>query len=124
MPTSSSDSIQAAFDDNRSVIEQQTAILSNLALSNAITAVNLQNQNAVANQQALNELAIAVVGKTVNLISNLGPVEARSAVDVLSNNELAQTIADLKAALDSFAKNQTPVPAQPDTASQSSVGQG
>lgn len=30
-------------------------------------------------------------------------LEARSAVDILSNNELAQTIADLKAALQAFS---------------------
>lgn len=81
-------------------------MLSNLAYANLVNNVNLSQQNAVSNQQAMNELGIAITGKTVNLVSNLGPLEARSAVDVLSNNELAQTIADLKAVLQAFSSNQ------------------
>ena len=79
------------------------AMLSNLMYSNVIANTNLSQQNAVANQQAMNELGISVTGKTVNVVSNLGPVEARSAVDVLTNNELQQTIADLKATLAAFS---------------------
>jgi truncated hemoglobin YjbI len=78
------------------------AMLSNLMFSNIIANTNISQQNAVANQQAMNELGISVTGKTVNVISNLGPAEARSAVDVLTNNELAQTIADLKATIEAF----------------------
>jgi hypothetical protein len=38
----------------------------------------------------------------VNTIANLGPLEARSAVDVLTNNSLADEIASLRATLEAF----------------------
>jgi hypothetical protein len=88
---------------NLKSVGEQPAMLSNLAYSNTVANTNLSQQNAVANQQAMNELGISIVGKTVNNIANLGPLEARSAVDILSNNELAQTIADLKATTQAFA---------------------
>jgi len=107
-PTSSaSDAIAQTIDATAvaslKAIASQPAMLSNLAYSNLIANVNLAQQNAVANQQAMNELGISIVGKTVNKVSDLGPLEARSAVDVLTNNELAQSIADLKATLAAFS---------------------
>lgn len=89
---------------NLKSIAEQPAMLSNLAYSNAIANTNLSQQNAIANQQAMNELGISIVGKVVNKVSDLGPLEARSAVDILTNNELAETIADLKSTLQAFAK--------------------
>lgn len=88
---------------NLKAISEQPAMLSNLAYSNVISSTNLGQQNAVANQQAVNELGISVVAKDSNIVSNLGPLEARSSVDVLTNNELAQTITDLKSALQAFS---------------------
>lgn len=87
---------------NLKSIGEQPAMLANLTYSNVIANTNLSQQNAVSNQQAMNELGVSIVGKTVNMISNLGPLEARSAVDVLTNDELAQTIADLKATVQAF----------------------
>ena len=87
-----------------------TKNLSELILSNLIMNTNLAAQNAIANQQAMNELGIAVVGKCVNLISNSGSLEARSAVDILTQ-ELKATIAELKtmtSAPDAAAKPATP----------------
>lgn len=83
-------------------ISEQPAMLSNLAYSNSVTNNNIAAQNAVANQQALNELGISVLGKTVNVISNLGPVEAKAAQEILTGNSVAETIADLKAVLAAF----------------------
>jgi hypothetical protein len=88
---------------NLKSVGEQPAMLSNLAYSNTIANTNLSQQNAVANQQAMNELGISIVGKTVNKVSDLGPLEARSAVDILTNNELAETIVDLKAAVTALA---------------------
>lgn len=95
--------IGAVATGNLKAISEQPAMLSNLAYSNAVSTNNLGQQNAVSNQQAGNQLGVPLVAKAVNTISNLGPMAARSAVDVLTNNELAQTIADLKAAVDAFA---------------------
>jgi hypothetical protein len=83
-------------------IAEQPAMLANLAYANLVANTNLSQQNAVANQQAMNELGISIVGKTVNTIANLGPLEARSAVDVLTDNSLADEIASLRATLEAF----------------------
>ncbi|MCM8528979.1 MAG: RebB family R body protein [Lentisphaeraceae bacterium] len=98
-----SDIVQSVAIGNLKSISEQPAMISNLAYSNVVTTTNLSQQNAVSNQQAMNEVGISVVGKTVNNVANLGPLEARSAVDILTNNELAQTIADLKATVQAFA---------------------
>ena len=87
---------------NLKSVGEQPAMLSNLAYSNTVSNTNLSHQNAVSNQQAMNELGISILGKIVNKVSDLGPLEARSAVDVLTNNELAQTITDLKASVQAF----------------------
>ncbi len=80
----------------------QPSRLSNLGYSNVTNNVNRGAQNAVANQQAHAKLTISVVGKSVNAVSNLGPLQARSSVDVLTNNAVGQTITDLKASLSAF----------------------
>ncbi len=83
-------------------IAEQPAMLSNLAYANTVANTNLSQQNAVANQQAMNQLGISIVGKTVNNVANLGPLEARSAVDVLTDNSLADEIASLRSTLEAF----------------------
>lgn len=88
-------------------IGEQPALLANLAYANTIANTNLAQQNAVANQQAMNELGIAILGKASNLVTTLGPLEARSAVDILTNNELAQTLANLKSTLQAFTARTT-----------------
>lgn len=95
--------VSAVATGNLKAISEQPAMLSNLAYSNVVSTSNLGQQNAVSNQQAGNQLGVPLVAKAVNTIGNLGPMAARSAVDVLTNNELAQSIADLKASVDAFA---------------------
>ena len=94
---------------NAEVIASQPAMLSNLLFANLVANINLSQQNAVAAQQALNELGLAILAKSVNLISNLSPEEARSDVALLTGNSLAETLADLKATLQAFQ----PVTAKP-----------
>jgi hypothetical protein len=67
------DLIESVAIGNIKSIAEQPAMLSNLAYSNIINNVNLSQQNAVANQQALNELGIAITGKAVNTVSSLSP---------------------------------------------------
>jgi hypothetical protein len=97
------DIVSAVAIGNLKSISEQPAMLSNLAFANTVATTNLSHQNAVANQHAMNDLGLSIVAKASNTISNLGPLEARSAVDILTNNELAQTIADMKATLQAFA---------------------
>lgn len=87
---------------------EQPAMLSNQAYSNTVQTTNVSAQNAVSNQQAMSRVRLAIVGKSVNAVANLGPLEARSSVDVLTNNELAQTILDLKAAVAAFSGGNLP----------------
>lgn len=94
--------ITAVATGNLKAISEQPALLSNLAYSNAVSSNNLGQQNAVSNQQAGNQLGVPLVAKAVNAISNIDPLASRSAVNVLTNNELAQTIADLKASVEAF----------------------
>lgn len=89
--------------ESQNPIAEQPAMLANLAFANLVANTNLAQQNAVANQQAMNELGISVVAKGVTVLSQLSPLEARSAVDILTNNELAQTLADLKATVQAFS---------------------
>ena len=105
--------ITAVAVGNLKAISEQPALLSNLAYSNAVSSNNISLQNAVANQQAGNQLDVPLVANATNAISNPDPLAARSAVDVLTNNELAQAIADLKSVVDAFATSggsSTPLP--------------
>ena len=99
--------IEATADQNLKSISEQPAMLSNQAYSNLVANINLSMQNATANQQGMNELGISIVAKCVNIVTNLGPLEARSAVDILTNSEIAQAIADLKAAVQAFGTGQS-----------------
>jgi hypothetical protein len=94
--------VSAVATGNLKAISEQPALISNLAYANVVSSTNLGQQNAVANQQAGNEITVPLVAKAVSTVSDPGPLEARSAVDILSNNELAQTIADLKASVQAF----------------------
>jgi len=95
--------VEAVAIGNFKSISEQPAMFSNLLFSNVVATTNLSSQNAVANQQSMNELNVTVTAKSTNAVSDLGPLEARSAVDILSNNEIAQTIADLKASVQAFS---------------------
>jgi Killing trait len=93
--------IAAAAIANVKAIGEQPAMLSNLAYSNVVATTNLSQQNAVANQQAMNELGIAIVGKTVDVVSK---IEARAAVEGTDSRELADQIAELRAVIQAFSQ--------------------
>lgn len=102
--------VSAVATGNLKAISEQPAMLSNLAFANIVASNNLGQQNAVSNQRSVGELGLSTLASSTNAVSNLDPMEARSAVDVLSNNELAQTIADLKSTLQAFAGPSVPGP--------------
>ncbi len=80
-------------------IAEQSSMLSNLAMSNLISNNNRSQQNTVQNQSSINKVFISTASKSVNLVNNLSAAEARCASEILSNNEIAQSIAALRAAL-------------------------
>jgi hypothetical protein len=116
MATDSTDSTASLPDDIRESIAignvksvaEQPSMLSNLAYANLINNVNLSQQNAVANQQAMNQILLTVTGKIVNLLANLSPMEAVAVVKMDTGNDIAQQLADLKATLESFSPTSTP----------------
>lgn len=85
------------------VIAEQPSMLSNLVYSNTLSSNDLGTKGQVFNQNAQNKLRIAILSNAINQVQNNLPLQARSAVDVLTNNELAQTITDFKAAMAAFA---------------------
>ncbi|WP_434030911.1 hypothetical protein [[Pseudomonas] boreopolis] len=95
--------VEAVAIGNLKSIAEQPAMVSNLAFSNFTANTDLAQKSAVSNQQAMNGLGLSIVAKASNTVSNLGPLEARSEVDVLTNNGVAQAIADLKSAIEAFA---------------------
>jgi hypothetical protein len=95
--------IDVVANANLKSIAEMPAQLANLLYSNTVANINISQQNAVANQQAMNELGIAVVAKACHLLGVAGPREARSAIDIVTNEELEQTIADLKKQLMEYA---------------------
>lgn len=92
------DVLQAISISNAKSVAEQPAMLANLVFANLAQNVNLSQQNAVSNQQSMNELGVVVTGKTVNLIANIGPLEAASITQLFTGNTVAEEIADLKAA--------------------------
>ncbi len=93
-------------------VAEQSSMLSNLAYANLISNTNLAQQNAVSNQQGLNQLGVTVTGKSVNLVANLSPMEAVAAVKLDTGNDVAEQLADIKGTVQAFSTTPvTPPPA-------------
>lgn len=61
--------VQAIAISNAKSIGEQPAILANMALANQILNQNLQQQNMIAQQQAMNQIIMATMAKCVALIT-------------------------------------------------------
>jgi len=102
--------IDAIAIGNVKSVAEQSSMLSNLAYANLITNTNLAQQNAVSNQQALNQLGATVTGKSVNLVANLSPLEAVASVKLDTGNDIAEQLADLKGTIEAFSPPPTVTP--------------
>lgn len=87
---------QAVAISNLKSVAEQPAMLANLAFSNLLSNLNLSQQNAVSNQQAMNQLTLSITSKAINNISNVSPAAAISEKSILTNNKLAEQIAQLR----------------------------
>jgi hypothetical protein len=87
----------------------QPAALSNLSYANAAANVNLSQQNAVAMQQAIGQVGVSALGKAINLVGDLQPMEAVAVTKLDTGNDIAQQISDLKAATE-FSPDGAPKP--------------
>jgi hypothetical protein len=86
---------------------EQSAVLANLALANQVFAANLRQQNALAHQQAVNHLRLAVAARCVSLI-----LEARSIDDLpsllMGGQAVLDKLNDLSADAEPGAARTTP----------------
>ncbi|NKJ19889.1 hypothetical protein [Dyella sp. SG609] len=64
------DVVQSIAISNAKSLEAQPAILANLELAQQVFNQNLRQQNAVAQQQAMNLIRLAVVAKCVSMIES------------------------------------------------------
>ncbi|AVS79223.1 FAD-binding monooxygenase [Paracidovorax avenae] len=65
-----SDVIQAIAISNAKSIGEQPAILANLALAQQIFNQNMQQQIALSQQQAMNQVQMAATAKSIAMIDN------------------------------------------------------
>lgn len=65
--------VEAIAIANAKSIGEQPAILANLALANQIANANLAQQYALANQQALFQVQLALLAKCVEVIARIDP---------------------------------------------------
>ena len=77
-------------------VAEQTSMLSNLSYADLISNDNLSQQNAVSNQQGMNQLSMTVSGKINNLVSSLSPMEATAVAKLDTGNDVAEQLADIK----------------------------
>jgi inosine-uridine nucleoside N-ribohydrolase len=82
--TPSSDFTQALDATNAEVMALQPAVLANLALANEVFNTNLQQQMLIAQQQAMNQLILATVGKCVSIISQAETRDIKVVHDLLA----------------------------------------
>ena len=87
-------------------IAEQPATLANLFLGNTIQNTNQTQENAVSNQQALNSVQTTVLGKVVNMLTTLGPLESMSATQILTGNSVAEELGALKASVQAFSSTE------------------
>jgi hypothetical protein len=91
--------IEAGATGTAVTLAAEPAMLSNIAFGNSSANTNLAAQNAVANQQALNEVGVSALGKAVAMIVQSGPLNTASVTELMTGDTVAEEIADLKAAL-------------------------
>jgi hypothetical protein len=92
------DGIDAVAWARLTSVSEQPALLANLAHANAVAINALAGQNAVAHQQAMNQMGIAITGTTVHLL-HAARGGRQSVTPVLTANVLALEIASLARAV-------------------------
>lgn len=85
-------------------VAEQPATLANIQLANLVQNTNQAQENAVSFQQTQNSIQATVLGKVVNMLTSLGPLEAMSAQQILTGNAVAEEISALKATVQAFAR--------------------
>src|SRR2546421_684183 len=85
--------IEAGATASAVVTGSGSSTMANLGFGNAVINNGMASQNAVANQRAISQVGLMAVGKAVQMVSTLTPLQARASQDVLTDNPLASSIA-------------------------------
>ncbi|RTL24397.1 MAG: hypothetical protein EKK52_01305 [Burkholderiales bacterium] len=86
----------AAVEDLLS-LAQQGALVSNLGFANQVRNNDLAGQAQLVCQQGIGQLRLSILARAAGRTQSLSATEARSSCSALSANELAATLADLRA---------------------------
>ncbi|HBB88618.1 MAG TPA: R body protein [Blastocatellia bacterium] len=89
---------------NLKSVAEQSSLLSNLTYADLLINDNLSQQNAVSNQQGMNQLGITVAGKVDKLVASLNPLEATALAKLDTGNDISEQLADIKGTLQSFRR--------------------
>ncbi len=89
---------------NLKSVAEQSSMLANLTYADLLINDNLSQQNAVSNQQGMNQLGVTVTGKVNKLVSTLSPLEATASAKLDTGNDVAEQLADIKATLKTFGR--------------------
>lgn len=88
---------------------QQSAILSNLAMSNSVLQTNLAQQSVIGNQRSLGKLQIISAAKSARMVNGLEVAESKASSEYLTSDATSEQIADLKATIESLSGGVKPV---------------
>lgn len=97
------DIVQAIAINNAKSIDEQSAILANLALAQQIFNQNMQQQISLSHQQAMNQIKLAVVAKCVEMIDSVGSINPTSIEKV--GTEVEKIVQQMERVLDGKAGN-------------------
>lgn len=106
------ESIQESVSVSDSAIMQESAMLTNLLFSNAVSQANLSNQNAISKQQSLNEMGNVVLGKAVERLNTVDPMGVVVTQNLIEQFPLATSLLKGKSTKVSYQKKKL-TPRQP-----------
>lgn len=81
----------------------QPSTLADIQLSNLVQNTNQAAENEVSFQQTQNGIQATALGKVVNMLTTLGPLQSMSATQLLTGNAVAEEIGGLKGTLAAFS---------------------
>ncbi|MEO6278176.1 FAD-binding monooxygenase [Roseateles sp.] len=116
------DIIQAIAISNAKSIGEQPAVLANLALAQQIFNQNMQQQIALSQQQAMNQVHMATAARAVTLIEHAGQAQAQAHAQQAARggcmnqdaiDQMAQDVGRILAQIQTLHVNPPPPPNAP-----------
>lgn len=89
---------------NLKSVAEQSSMLATLTYADLLINDTISQQNAVSNQQGMNQLGVTVAGKTTKLVSSLNPLETTAIARLDTGNDVAEQLADIKATLETLRR--------------------